>query len=147
VAVGFPDILFEPPDAFVHLINRQETTEADVVLGLFPTDRPDKMDMVRTTDEGRVTEIVIKPESSDLRYSWSITVWKPTFTSFMHDLLQRVEAKLAAENGELHLGMVIQSALQAGLSVDSVKFPAGRCLDIGTPDDLQRAMQEQLQER
>ena len=33
VAIGFPDIIFQPDDAFVRLLARQAATNADVVLG------------------------------------------------------------------------------------------------------------------
>jgi len=59
VVFGFPDILFEPRDAFAKLIRRLEKSEADVVLGLFPTGNPQKMDMVETDDSGQVIDIQI----------------------------------------------------------------------------------------
>jgi glucose-1-phosphate thymidylyltransferase len=46
VAMGFPDILFQPDDAFVRLLARLEASNADVVLGLFPTEEPQKAGMV-----------------------------------------------------------------------------------------------------
>jgi glucose-1-phosphate thymidylyltransferase len=36
---------------------------------------------------------------------------------------------------------VIQAAIQHGLSVEAEVFEAGRYLDIGTPEDLMRAVQ------
>ena len=41
IAMGFPDILFSPANAYTQLLNRLQTTEADVVLGLLPTDQPE----------------------------------------------------------------------------------------------------------
>ena len=46
MALGFPDILFEPDDAFRQLLAYQAAKETDVVLGLFPCDQPQKADMV-----------------------------------------------------------------------------------------------------
>ena len=46
VALGFPDILFSPDNAFTQLINQLRSRNADVVLGLFPADKPEKTDMV-----------------------------------------------------------------------------------------------------
>ena len=46
VALGFPDILFQPDDVFVRLLARLRASEADVVLGLFPTDQSQKAGMV-----------------------------------------------------------------------------------------------------
>ena len=87
IALGFPDILFSPRNAYTRLIERQNRSRAEVILGLFPSNRPQKMDMVDTDSQGRVREIVIKPKQTDLRYTWVIAVWTPVFTRFMHDYL------------------------------------------------------------
>jgi len=42
VALGFPDILIKPKSALTAIIQKQEETEADVVLALFETDTPKK---------------------------------------------------------------------------------------------------------
>lgn len=128
VIFGFPDILFEPRDAFVRLIERLDNSGADVVLGLFPTGNPSKMDMVATDDSGRVTDIQIKPDATTLDLTWILAAWRPKFSAYV------------AENHDgAHLGHVLQSAMADGLRVDSVSFYDGRSLDIGTPDDLERA--------
>ena len=46
VALGFPDIIFKPDNAFIRLIARQNQSNADAVLGLFPANQPQKADMV-----------------------------------------------------------------------------------------------------
>lgn len=139
IAVGFPDIIFQPDDAFVHLVQCQQETDADLVLGLFPVDQPHKMDMVVLDENGRVRQIVIKPQQTELKYTWFIAVWTPKFTRFMHHFLQErlANADLAKE---LYLGDVIQAALDTGFYVESVLFENGRYIDIGTPDDLMKAV-------
>ena len=147
VALGFPDIIFQPDDAFVQLLNRQATTNADVVLGLFPADQPQKMDMVEL-DDGQVRQIVIKPLQTHLHYTWFIAAWTPVFTRFMHEYLaaiQNVDVQDDAGNNapqqrELFVGDVIQAAIHNDLRVEAVLFPNGTYLDIGTPDDLARAV-------
>ena len=37
VALGFPDIIFEPEDVFVRLLEKQKESNANIVLGLFHT--------------------------------------------------------------------------------------------------------------
>ena len=139
VVFGFPDILFEPRDAFVKLMQRLERTQADVVLGLFPTNSPTKMDMVAADDTGRVISIEIKPESTTLALTWILAVWQPSFSTYLCDLVQdnpaRI-AKLAASPGGSHLGHVFQLAMADGMLINSMSFEHGRSLDIGTPDDL-----------
>jgi glucose-1-phosphate thymidylyltransferase len=140
VAFGFPDIITEPDDAFVRLLERQAETNADVVLGLFVPDQPQKWDMVDLDDEGRIREIVIKPAQTDLRYAWCIAVWTPTFTHFMHAYLGDLQKP--GDRRELYVGDVIQAAIDRDMRVEAVCFSDGVCLDIGTPDALLRAVRD-----
>ncbi|AFY34200.1 phage head-tail adaptor [Calothrix sp. PCC 7507] len=142
VALGFPDILFQPEDAFVHLLTRLEAGNADVVLGLFPTDQPQKAGMVDFDDTGKVSLVIEKPQQSDLRYMWSIAVWTPAFTRFLHELLLSLETNNLSQQPELPIGDVIQVAINQGLRVEAEVFADGSYLDIGTPDDLSRAVQQ-----
>lgn len=148
VALGFPDILFQPNDAFVRLLSRQATTQADVVLGLFPTDQPHKAGMVDFDATGRVRLIIEKPLQSNLLYMWGIAVWTPAFTQFMHEYLIAIKAGSVRSSAgshleqklELPIGDVIQAAISNGLRVEAEVFPDGTYLDIGTPEDLVRAV-------
>ena len=84
VALGFPDVLFEPVDAFARLIERRTATGADLVLGLFPTERFQSTDMVELAPDGRVTRIEIRPRSTTLRFNWLIAVWGPASARSRH---------------------------------------------------------------
>lgn len=153
VAFGFPDIVFEPPDAYRALLERQASSGADVVLGLFDASRPEKMDMVDLDDGGRVRDIVIKPRETSLRFTWIIAVWTPTFTHFLHGWVDRrreageFRGKDGGEipdgaMGEAHVGNVLRAALDEGMDVASVIFRDGSYVDIGTPRELRRAVGE-----
>lgn len=91
IVFGFPDIIFQPDDAFVQLISKQMDTGADLVLGLFPAIQPQKMDMVDLDDKGLIRRIVIKPDQTDLFYTWIIAVWTPVFTDFLHKYLANIQ--------------------------------------------------------
>jgi glucose-1-phosphate thymidylyltransferase len=41
---------------------------------------------------------------------------------------------------ELFVGDAFQAAIDAGLYVDAVRFPNGHYVDIGTPDELVKAV-------
>ena len=141
VALGFPDILLEPDDVFVRLRTRQAETGADLVLGLFPTDRPETCDMVATDPAGRAQQLVMKPMSTTLQHAWLIAVWTPRFTQFLHDHVAAAVTLAAASpvpRREMHVGEVIQAAIEAGLHVNTLQFPQGWYLDIGTPEGLAR---------
>ncbi len=137
VALGFPDTWFEPRDAYVHLLRRLRGTGADAVLGLVPSDRSEKTDMVELDDRGRVRRIVVKEWNTGLRYAWMIAVWSPAFSLLLHDLMTGAGDR----RGEYYPGHVIQTAVDSGLRVDGVTFPEGSFLDIGTPGDLARAVE------
>ncbi len=158
VAFGFPDIIFQPDDAYVRLLKRQADTNADVVLGLFPVDQPQKWDMVDFDEKGRINQILIKPPQSHLRHTWIIAVWTGVFTQFMHQYLsmilsppggedQEESNEVFSKQRELFVGDVIQAAILDHLHVEGVLFPEGTCLDIGTPDDLVKAIRGATIER
>jgi glucose-1-phosphate thymidylyltransferase len=138
VAIGFPDILFEPADAYSHLIAHQSKTQADVILGLFPTEHYWKAGMVDFDASGRVHQIIEKPQDSKLEYMWAIALWSPRFTQFMHDYL----ADRPNPPQEIPIGNVIQASIDCGFQVQAVPFPEGSYLDVGTPTDLMAAIRE-----
>ena len=139
VALGFPDILLRPATAFRDLLARQQATSADVVLGLFPTDQDARSDMVETDLKGRAVQIVIKQPACGLTYTWSIAVWTPTFGAYLHSRLA-AKGPTPLDEQELHLGDIVQSAIDDGLHVDTVAFADGRVIDIGTPEGLRDAI-------
>ena len=149
IAFGFPDTLFGPTDAYSLLIEKQEQTKADIVLGLHRIeDDPTTSDMVDTEVDGRVRSIVMKPRTTALTYGWDFAVWTPVFSEFLHRFLQSDETKrdlgrLASTandpGGDLAVGVVLQAALKAGLSMQSLRVHGG-ALDIGIPENLAKAV-------
>lgn len=144
-ALGFPDILLPVRDPFGPLLRRQAISGADVVLGLFPTDEPRKVDTVEIDADGRVTSLVPKPEQPGSRCNtWSVAVWSPDFSRFMHDLLApaaNAPAALAAlleqsRHDELYVGDIFNRARGEGLTVDGVLLSDQPSRDIGTPESL-----------
>lgn len=137
VALGFPDILIQPPDAFAALLRHREKTGAEVALALFPSVRADKADMVEVGPDGRLRKLWIKEGRNELPYTWGLAVWTPTFTRLLVEATAREPHPGARE---LFVGDLIQEAVERGLVVETLTFPHGLCLDIGTPEDLERAV-------
>lgn len=137
VVLGFPDVLFQPEDAFARIVARRRETAAHAVLALVPTDRPEKADLVRADPDGRVTGIEIKPRETDLRFTWIGAVWTPEVTELMHELVR--SGRSGAGGRELYPSDVLLEAMDRGLQVEAVPLPEGRHLDVGTPEDLERA--------
>jgi glucose-1-phosphate thymidylyltransferase len=139
VVFGFPDILFKGDGAFDRLLAHQAVNAADIVLGLFPADHPEKMDMVEVDENRRVTELVIQPRHTRLEYSWDIAIWSPAFTEFMHRYLAAQKAT-ASNPPELSVGHVIQAAVREGMLVEGVAVSDEPYFDIGTPEGLAKAI-------
>jgi glucose-1-phosphate thymidylyltransferase len=144
VVLGFPDILFRPRAAVARLVARQQECGSDLVLGLFPGDRPDKADMVVLDAAGRVCDIEIKPGRSEARHTWILAVWSPAFTEFLHAWVAERSSVSAAGEGEPHLGLVFLAALAEGLTLEPVVLQDAAYVDVGTPEDLERAASFEL---
>lgn len=140
VALGFPDIVFKPHNAYRDLIHKQLVTGTDVVLGLFRSPNPQKMDMVEISKSNAIANIDIKPKQTKLVWTWIIAVWNPSFSFFMNNYLDKVESKYQSNTlQECHVGTVFKEALESGINFDFVFFDNGEIIDIGTPDDMQEA--------
>jgi glucose-1-phosphate thymidylyltransferase len=139
VAFGFPDILFHAEDAFEKLLVRHSEFRADISLGLTPVDQSPRFDKVDFDENGAVREIYLGLSDSRLRYGWAIAVWNPTFTEFLHGYV-RDRATTAAGGPELSAGHAIKAALHDGLRVEALPVDEEPYLDIGTPEDLAKAI-------
>lgn len=148
VALGFPDIIFKPDNAFSQLISKQHSSKADVVLGLFPAENPTKMDMIEFDSLNKIHGIHIKPKATTLQWTWILAVWSPSFSKFMHQTLASATIlKHANQNNEIHVGHVFQLALETGMQFDSVFINDGKLIDIGTQDDLNDLTSRLVHER
>lgn len=136
IALGFPDVLFEPADAFSSLWDRLQREGADVVLGVFPVVEPARSDMVEVDSHERVTRVRVKDPEASPGFGWMIALWRPEFSPFMNSWFEQ-EKKSAKR--ELYPGDVFQAAVSQGVHIASVRFPRGRCLDVGTPAGLAAA--------
>jgi glucose-1-phosphate thymidylyltransferase len=135
VALGFPDVLARPTHGLARAVVRRRTGGADVVLALFPTDRPHKCDMVDVDSEGNVRGIEIKPASTALALTWLFATWGTRFTELLHGRA----ATSPPAGRELAVSDLLLEAMERGLRVEAIVLPRGSHLDIGTPDDLERA--------
>ncbi len=138
VTLAFPDVIFQPLDAMAHMLRRLGEERADIVLGLFPSLSPERVDMVELDEDERVIDIVIKQPDRGLRFCWSLAAWTPAFSSY---LLDRLPAEAGARNAvdEFQIGNVIRAAIADGMPATAIVFHEGGILDVGTPQDLRRA--------
>ncbi|MEM4239246.1 MAG: sugar phosphate nucleotidyltransferase [Nitrososphaerota archaeon] len=137
VLFGMPDTIFRPKDAFQKLLFFHQSVSADVTLGLFPTTTPERFGMVEFDNQShRALYIIDKPEKTHLKYMWGVGCWGPTFTNFLHHYLQEV----SSPNREIVLGDIFQAAVEAKLDVRVLPFEEGEFIDIGVPEELNRAV-------
>jgi glucose-1-phosphate thymidylyltransferase len=139
IAFGWPDIILSGHDEFTILLHRQEETRADVVLGLYPADRPQKVDMIDVAEDGGIREIVIKPVQTGLRWTWGVAVWTPVFSAYLYRFIQD-RYQSAKHSPEIFVGDVFRAAYESGLTIQTVQVSGDPYIDIGTPDDLRRAV-------
>ncbi|MEZ5317463.1 MAG: sugar phosphate nucleotidyltransferase [Vicinamibacterales bacterium] len=126
VFFGMPDTIMEPHDVFARAW-AGSAPDDDVVLVLFPTTRPEKFGMVHVDGDGRVLEVVDKPAHTTLREMWGCLIWRPPFTEFLHD---------AVERGENDFARILNDAIAAGLRLRGVSMPEGTFRDLGTYQEI-----------
>lgn len=137
VVFGMPDTMFTPPDAARDLLRFHTQRQADLSLGLFPTEEPWRFGMVDVSEGGHILQCVDKPEETDLKWLWGFACWEPVF----FDLLQGKVATSSGGGGdELVLGDIFQLAIEEGLNVQGLPFETGEYHDIGTPESYAKAM-------
>jgi len=127
-------VAFVMPDTYVYPSNSVETLVseadgADVVLGLFPTDKPHKFGMVRRGGD-RAIEIIDKPSHTDLRLMWGIVVWSPRFSDHLRSCIKTDAPDFAT---------IMNRAIACRLDVRAIEIPRGHYIDFGTYDDLMQA--------
>lgn len=142
VMFGFPDIFVRPEHIFYDLAEHlRHNSHTDMVLGTFPVEDGSQWDVVRTNDQGKLLGIELKdPEIKGEAVAWVIAAWRPSFTNFLHTYVKGKKAYCSLNQEELYLGKVIHDFSNEGFRVDTVHFEHGECVDIGTPENLQRAL-------
>jgi glucose-1-phosphate thymidylyltransferase len=148
VAFGYPDILFEPEDAFATLTDHLFRTESDVVLGVFPIRADQRWDICSFGTDGHIDVVAVPdPPPTLQRLGWSIAVWTPAFSKFMHEFLGDAigNHQFTAHDGkEYVMNHVFQAAIDKLLRVEHVVFDKGVVRDIGTPAELIAAQEEMV---
>ena len=118
VLVGLPDTVWEPIDGFVRLLEQLDE-QADVVLGLFESDEPERSDVVVLDKRGLVRRVHVKEADPPGNLVWGCFV-------------ARVGALAGLERSPSP-GHFFEER-----EVAAVVLP-GRMLDIGTPEALATA--------
>jgi len=127
VFFGMADTIMQPENVF-GVAYEQATPKDDVILIMFPTERPEKFGMVRMDQEQRVVEIVDKPAQTDLTEMWGCIIWRPRFTEYLHNCV--------AGQGIADFAQIMNDAITAGLRFRGVSIKDGVYIDLGTYDEI-----------
>ncbi|MEW5849363.1 MAG: sugar phosphate nucleotidyltransferase [Myxococcota bacterium] len=135
VVFAMPDTVFFPEDGLAILHRQLVDTGADIMLGLFHADEPERLGAVHIDGRNTVLEIHDKPGHRQWPWCWGVLAWSVRFTRFC---AQWEEARGAGSEGVL--GHAMEAARRAGLVVRAHCFTEGLFHDVGTPAGLGAAM-------
>jgi glucose-1-phosphate thymidylyltransferase len=138
VVLGMPDTLIEPRDSFLALLQAHHDWQADLTLGLFSARNPARFGMIGLDPDYNVIEHIDKPAHTSLEWLWGIACWGPAFSALLHEQLAKGGS---VPNQEVVLGSCFDAALAQHLRVKGLPFQDGSYLDIGTYDDIGKALE------
>jgi len=127
VFFGMADTLMQPADVFAR-VYQTVSTDDDVLLGLFTTNRPEKFGMVKMDRDNRVLEIVDKPERTDLTEMWGCIIWRPRFTEYLHNCVSK--------EGISDFAKIMNDAIANGMKFRGVHMVDGTYIDLGTYEEI-----------
>lgn len=132
VLMGMPDTIIEPYDSFRDLLRFHKETNADLTLGVFPTNIPQRLAPVyMDIKTGTVKSIVDKPKYPDMYNTWGIAVWSGKFTEMLHEYLLKLYEKSKDKNMEVIMSDIFMESINRGYNVRALFFEKGQYHDIG----------------
>lgn len=135
VVFGMPDTIIQPGNALKQLLDQHQASAAELSLGLFPTNTPQKFGMVEFDESHNVLSTIDKPTQSELTHMWGCCCWSVEFTNLIDSYL--IENQDHPK--EIVLGDVFDQALELGRTVKAVPID-GSYIDIGTANELNNAL-------
>jgi glucose-1-phosphate thymidylyltransferase len=126
--LALPDAQFTPTNAFDTLLHKMQQENADLVLGVFPTDEPQFLAPVELNSMGRVINVEEKPLQPKFMNAWGIAIWKESFWSFFKHMEKSNDTGIS-------ISEVFHKAAQK-LRVFGVYFDQGSYHDIGRYESL-----------
>ena len=127
VFFGMADTIMQPENVF-DTAYQQAQPDDDVILILFPTERPEKFGMVAMDDTNKVIKIIDKPQKTDLTEMWGCIIWRSKFTEFLHKSVDQL--------GISDFAAIMNNAIQEGYKFRGVSFHEGVFIDLGTYDEI-----------
>lgn len=142
VLMGMPDTIIEPNYSFSKLVQEFTDKQADLVLGIMPTNNPEKLAPVELDTDGEIKKIYDKPKITDIYNTWTSAVWSPRFTHLLHTYVAEAALIGSGNKQELLLSDVFTLAIKKGLKVQGIYFQEGAYYDMG---DLNKFMETRFE--
>jgi len=138
VLFAMPDTVVLPADALRRVHAQRQSSGAQLQLGVFPTQEPERLGPVELAASGELVAIHDKPGHRQVLNTWGIASWGAEFTDFCCDF----EQARRSQPKERVIGHAFEAARQSGMRVAALSFAAadGLFLDIGTPQALLDAL-------
>ena len=134
--MGMPDTIVQPDDSFSKLLKFHNDNNADLSLGVYPSNIPERLAPVDfDTKTGRVKWIYDKPEKTNLKSTWNIGIWSDKFSERLHEAVNDY-IKNNDNTKEILLSDIFNLAIKKGLRVFSHYFKDGDCYDLGNIDEF-----------
>lgn len=126
---AMPDTIFSPPSAFQIVLNTMKEKNADLVLGVFPTDEPKHFAPVEFDRYGKVSNIWEKPSQPKFNNTWGIAVWSKNFWEYFVSHANTLEPGVSVTE-------TFDKAAKDGLKVFCDYFEEGWYKDLGRINDI-----------
>jgi glucose-1-phosphate thymidylyltransferase len=127
VFFGMADTIMRPQPVFKNAFESAQTDD-DVILILFPTDRPEKFGMVHVNAENQVLEVIDKPEQTDLTEMWGCIIWRSRFSDYIHASLN--------DRGISDFAIIMNNAINEGYQFRGFHVTDGLYIDLGTYEEI-----------
>lgn len=129
VFFGMADTIIEPREIYDQARKAaDEKNDYDVIMILFPTNRPEKFGMVATDNDMNVLEIIDKPQRTELTMMWGSIIWRPPFTEHLHKCVNRLNISDFAD--------IMNRGIKSGMRFRGICIPDSIYIDIGTCDEI-----------
>jgi glucose-1-phosphate thymidylyltransferase len=127
VFFGMADTIMRPDNVFGYAYEKAAPDD-DVILVLFPTDKPEKFGMVQFDENDRVIQIDDKPSQTDLKEMWGSIIWRSKFTEYLHHsvFVQNIS----------DFALIMNNAINDGFRFRGVHINDGIYIDLGTYEEI-----------
>jgi glucose-1-phosphate thymidylyltransferase len=127
VFFGMADTIMQPSDVFQRSF-QSASSDDDVILVLFTTEHPEKFGMVQMDSDDRVVKIIDKPQHTHLTEMWGCIIWRPAFTEYLHEFVQKKNIS--------DFAFIMNSAIQDGFRFRGIHIVDGIYIDLGTYEEI-----------